>query len=211
MRTIMVINAKGGCGKTTISTNIASYYAHEGHKVALLDYDHQGSSMDWLAARPAGRPPIVGIWAWQGQMALPRNVDVTVMDVPANVFGKSLTELVRKAQTAIIPVLPSPIDMRAVTHFAQELSQIGKVGKKEIKLCLVANRVRENTIIAQELEDFLKAMKIPFIAHLRESQNYIRASENGLGVFELAPYLMAQEYEYWKPLIKWLNSKQSIP
>lgn len=82
MRTIMVINAKGGCGKTTISTNIASYYAHEGHKVALLDYDHQGSSMDWLVARPAGRPPIVGIWAWQGQMALLRNVDVTVMDVP---------------------------------------------------------------------------------------------------------------------------------
>ena len=48
MHHIMVMNSKGGCGKSTIATNLASYYASEGNKVALVDYDPQASALDWL-------------------------------------------------------------------------------------------------------------------------------------------------------------------
>ena len=52
MRHIMVMNAKGGCGKSTLATNIASYFASEGYGVALADYDPQRSGLDWLDRRP---------------------------------------------------------------------------------------------------------------------------------------------------------------
>lgn len=53
MRTIMLMNAKGGCGKTTLATNLATWYADEGMKVALADFDPQMSTLDWLEARKA--------------------------------------------------------------------------------------------------------------------------------------------------------------
>jgi chromosome partitioning protein len=210
MRTIMVINAKGGCGKTTLSTNIAGFYANKGHNVALADFDPQGSSLDWLKARPEDRASIHGIAAYEGSVRVPRDTDYLVLDVPAAVHGKTLTQLVRRAESLVIPVLPSPIDMRACAHFIEELLLVGKVNRDEVKLAVVANRVRENTLIYHTLEKFLKRLKIPRIATLRETQNYIRAAERGLSIFEMAPSQVTQDVEQWKSLTRWLNSKRSV-
>ena len=118
MRHIMVLNPKGGCGKSTLATNLAAYYASGGSAVALADFDPQGSSTDWLAARPATAAPVVGLEAWEdGLKNLPRSVDVVVMDPPARVHGRELTDLVRRADTIIVPVLPSGIDIRASLRF----------------------------------------------------------------------------------------------
>ena len=210
MRTIMVINAKGGCGKTTLSTNIAGFYANKGQNVAIADFDPQGSSLDWLKARPEDRAPITGIAAYEGNVRAPKNTDTLVLDVPAAVHGKTLTQLVRRAESLVIPVLPSPIDMRACAHFIEELLLVGKVNREEVKLAVVANRVKENTLIFHTLEKFLKRLKIPRIATLRDTQNYIRAAERGLSIFEMAPSAVEHDLEQWKSLTRWLNSKRSI-
>jgi len=210
MRTIMVINAKGGCGKTTLATNLAGFYASKGQNVAIADFDPQGSSLDWLKARPEDRPTITGIAAYEGSFRTPRNIDTLILDVPAAVHGKILTALVRRAESLVIPVLPSPIDMRACAHFIQELLLVGKVNRDEVKLAVVANRVRENTVIFHTLEKFLKRLKIPRIATLRDTQNYIRAAERGLSIFEMAPSAVEHDLEQWKSLTRWLNSKRSI-
>ena len=60
MKTVMVINSKGGSGKTTIAVNIAAYYAHKGLDVTLVDLDPQRSSLDWLENRPLSKPKIKG-------------------------------------------------------------------------------------------------------------------------------------------------------
>ena len=119
--------------------------------------------------------------------------------------------MVRKAETVIIPVLPSPIDIRAAAHFIHDLLLVGKVSRNKTKLAVVANRVRENTKVYHTLEKFLSSLKIPFIATLRDSQNYIRAEERGLGIFELAPSAIEHDMEQWEPLLKWLRSKRSMP
>ena len=94
MRHIMVLNAKGGCGKSTIATNIASYFANEGAVVALADYDPQRSSLDWIDRRPANRPEIVGVAGFEGGLRhAPRSADVVVLDAPARSHGKELTDL----------------------------------------------------------------------------------------------------------------------
>lgn len=211
MRTIMTLNPKGGCGKSTLATNIASFFASAGHGVALADFDTQRSSLEWLDARDDEYPAVAGVDGCNGALRVPRSCDTLVLDAPAATHGKDLTALIRKAETIVIPVLPSPMDMRACAHFIAELLTVGKVSRQQTKLAVVANRVRENTLIYHSLEAFLRKLHIPFIATLRDSQNYIRAAERGLGIFELAPALVADDLEQWKSLLRWLKSKRSQP
>ena len=212
MRHIMVLNSKGGCGKSTLATNLASYYATQEQKVALVDYDPQGSSMEWLSRRPEDRPAISGVAAFQdGLRGMPRNADIAIIDAPARTHGKELTDLLRHAETVIVPVLPSTIDIEASGRVLDELLETGKVARKEIKVGVVANRVREYTLIADELDEYLEKLKLPYITRLREAQNYIRAYTRGLGVFELPEYLAWPDWEQWQPLLDWLNSRRSRP
>ena len=212
MRSIMVLNSKGGSGKSTVATNIASYYATQGKKVILVDLDPQSSSLDWLAARPSGRSTITGIDGASGKFRVPRSADYVVYDTPAAVHGAELSAFLRRAQSIIIPVLPSPIDMRAATPFVQKVLDNSRVSRKEARVALIANRCRENYNIYHELDRYLrKIRKAPFISVLRETQNYVRAAERGLGVFELAPYSVRKDLDQWQPIIRWLNSKRSQP
>jgi chromosome partitioning protein len=211
MRSIMLLNAKGGCGKSTLATNLASHFAVEGKSVTLVDFDPQQSSLEWLAARSPDRPEIIGIDGTTESVRPSKNCDVMVYDVPAVTHGKELANFVRRVETLIMPVLPSPMDIRAATHFVQEMRALSKVERNEVKIALVANRVRENTVVYHKLSVFLKSLKIPFIATLRDTQNYIRAADRGLGIFELAPSAVQIDLEQWKPLLKWVNSKRSMP
>jgi len=212
MRTIMVLNSKGGSGKSTVSTNLASYYASQGKKVVLADFDPQSSSLGWLAARSSGRKSILGIDASSGNFRVPRSVEYVIYDTPAAVYGKELSALLRRAQSIIIPILPSPIDMRAATPFIQKVLDNGRVSRKECRVALIANRCRENTNVYHQLDSFLKKVrKAPFISVLRETQNYNKAAERGLGIFELAPYMVKRDRDQWEPIVKWLASKRSMP
>lgn len=212
MRHIMVLNAKGGCGKSTIATNIASYFADEGYSVALADYDPQRSSLDWLERRPDSRPAIAGVAAFDGGLKhAPRTADYMIIDAPARSHGAELTDLVKHAETIVVPVLPSTIDMQASDRFIRELKSVGKVERKEAKIGVVANRVREYTLIFDELDEHLTAARVPYLASLREAQNYVRAYTRGLGIFELPEYLAWPDWEQWEPLTKWLRSVRSQP
>ena len=207
MRTVMLMNAKGGCGKTTLATNIATWFADDGARVALADCDPQRSSLDWLEARRdyEGVPAIQGLDAVSSPLRPAKGTDVLVMDAPAGTHGRAIGDLLRRVDRLVVPVLPSPIDMRACDRFLQELLASGRVSRHQTKLAIVANRTRENTLIYRQLEEYLGHLDIPFIGHVRESQNYIRAAERGLGLFELAPSLVWQDVASWDPIMAWLN------
>lgn len=211
MRRIMLLNAKGGCGKTTLATNLASHYANQGAAVALMDLDPQGCSLDWAAVRPAEYPPISTIAVWEEGARPPRNADYLIIDAPAAVHGRPLTDLVRRAETFIIPVLPSPMDIRAAAHFVEELARVGRIEREETRIAVVANRVRENTLAFRALQEFLEGLDVPVLTSLRDTQVYNRAAERGLGIFELPPYLSTHDVEQWEPILKWLRSKRSVP
>jgi len=206
----MVMNAKGGCGKSTIATNLAAYYASEGYETALADYDPQQSSLDWLEQRPEDYAAITGLAAHKdGLRHIPRNAEYLVIDAPARSHGPELTMLVKHAETIIVPVLPSPIDMKASAKFIAELLKVGKVSRKQVKVAAVANRVRENTLIFEELDEYLNKLRVPYLTSLREAQNYVRAYQRGLGIHELPPYLAWPDWEQWDPILEWLDSRRS--
>jgi chromosome partitioning protein len=217
MRTILILNPKGGCGKSTLATNIAGYFALQGKRVALADCDKQGSSRDWLSVRPDNLPKIELAKIKNGNLQVGRSTEILVMDSPANLHDKKLVRITRAAQTAVIPVLPSPMDMRAAEHFLAELISLRNSIKRRIKIATVANRVREDTIVAAKLEYYLEKLKlpngsrIPFMTVLRASQNYIQAAETGMTIFEFAPSKTYYDREQWGPLLRWLTSNRSIP
>ncbi len=212
MRHVMVMNSKGGCGKSTIAANVAVWFASEGYTTALADYDPQRTSLDWLAQRPQDLPRIAGVAAYEeGLRSTPRDTEVLVIDAPARTHGPEMTELVRRAETILVPVLPSPIDMRACEHFMTELLEVGKVQREQVRLAVIANRVRENTLLFEELDKYLGKLEVPYLTALRQSANYLRAFQRGMGVFELPEYLAWPDWEQWAPVAKWLGSKRSQP
>jgi len=212
LRTIMIVNPKGGCGKTTLATNLAGCFASQGARVTLVDCDPQASSLAWLSARPGNRPTINGLAGWNDLASLkPRRCDVLVMDAPAGVHGKPLKALLKQVQTVLVPVLPSPIDIRAASRFINELLEARRVIRGKVRVGVVANRVRERTLIAQTLGHFLHSLQVPFLTSLRDSQNYIRAADRGLSIAELAPFMVAYDRVQWEPLLRWLDSDASHP
>jgi chromosome partitioning protein len=212
MRHIMVLNSKGGCGKSTLATNLAVFFAREGREVCIADYDSQRSSLDWLALRPADLPAISGVPAFaEGIRGVARSTEVLIIDAPARVQGAELIELVRRAETIIVPVLPSSIDMKACSHFMADLLEVGKVSRKQARLAVIANRVREHTLIFEELELYLTQLKVPYLGSLREAQNYLRAYARGMGIMELPEYLAWPDWKQWEPITEWLESKRSQP
>lgn len=210
MRTITIVNSKGGSGKSTLATNLASYFACWGIRVTLVDSDPQASALDWLRARPDDRPRIKGVVAEEGDFRIPPESDYAVIDVPSGTGGRTLRRLLRKSDVLVIPVLPSPMDIRATRKFIFELLQQEELTRRGIDICVVANRVRENTRIYYTLEKFLASVGVPFIAKFRDTQNYVQAADRGLGVFELAPARVIRDLRQWEPLVTWLSADKRI-
>ena len=217
MRTILILNPKGGCGKSTLATNIAGFFAMQGKRVALADCDQQGSSRDWLAVRPGHLARIELAKLKNNTLQVGKSTEVLILDSPAGLHDKKLVNITRAAQTAVIPVLPSPIDIRAAEHFLAELVSLKNRINRKVRIATVANRVREDTIVAAKLEYYLEKLKlpdggkIPFMTVLRASQNYIKAADTGMTIFELAPSKTYYDREQWEPLLRWLTSRRSIP
>lgn len=216
LKKIVILNSKGGCGKTTIATNLASLYSHEGYDTALMDYDPQGSSLRWLKVRPKEAASIYAVPAAQRQttgstlswqMRVPPGTQRVIIDAPAGVDELQLQTFVRQADAILIPVLPSPIDIHAATRFIETLLLAGKVRQYGVRVGVVANRVKQNTRIYQSLQRFLNTLKLPLITTLRDTQHYVRAAERGIGVNDLWDKRADIDREQWQPLWYWLEEK----
>jgi chromosome partitioning protein len=216
MQRILVLNPKGGSGKTTIATNLASYFASQGDRPLLSDNDPQGSSTRWLKKRTPEQAHIHGIAAFERntrmtrawQMRVPPDASHVVVDTPAAIPAQDMPEMTKNADAIIVPVLPSDIDIHACSKCIADLLLIAKVRRDENRIVVVANRVKRNTVIYQSLMRFLETLRIPVIATLRDSQNYVRAAEQGLGLHEMKRYVVEQDLTDWQPLLAWLKAKE---
>jgi len=213
MRTIMLMNPSEGCGKTTLATNIATWFADEGNKVALADFDPKGAALGWLAARQNHMdvPGIKGINAAEDGVYVSKGTEYLILDAPAGVHSKEIDNILRQVQTLIIPVLPSSVETQACSRFIHELLVACQVSRQCTCIAVVANRVEERTLIYQQLEKFLDSLGIPFLTSLYESPCYMRSAEQGLGIFEMDSSNAYPDLVQWDPVFDWLNSDASLP
>ena len=205
MKSIMVINSKGGSGKTTIAVNLSAYCAQRGYETTIIDLDPQESSTQWLKERPLSKPKIFGFKNFSKTLKKGKN-RVVIYDVPAAVHGSRLNNYIKKATMIVVPVMPSPIDIKAAKDFIQALRVMGPVIRNKIKVGLVANRCRAYTNIFSELDSYLlKEKGMKYITAFRDNTNYIKSARTGLGIFEMGESATAQDREEWKPLVRWLG------
>lgn len=210
--TTLVINPKGGAGKTTVAINLASYFAAHHVPAAIMDYDAQGSSLNWLRLRAPhaprilganGAPPKTGLRSLN--MHVPPSVRQLVIDAPAGASGLLLQELLARAHCILVPVQPSSIDIHATANFVRDLLLSGRLRARNIRLAVVANRVRRSTPVYQPLERFLASLGLPFLARLSDSEVYVEAAESGSGIFEMDPGASADEREQFMPIVEWVD------
>jgi len=213
LQRIVILNPKGGCGKTSLATNLASYFALRGPPPALLDQDPQGASMLWLQNRPKNRPPIHGIAAFKQsmnatrswQLRVPQETRHLIIDTPAALEGPEIHDVIYDATNVLIPVLPSAIDIRSAAKFIADLLLYAQLDRGTTRVGIVANRTRSNTRSLQQLMRFLSSLRIPVIAVLRDSQNFVTAADEGLGIYELPHFRAKQDIAEMSKIVDWLD------
>lgn len=211
---VVILNPKGGCGKSTLATNLAACYAQKGPMPAIMDYDPQGSTTAWLDRRPSDLPGIHGIAAYKKSMQATRSWQLRVpqetvdllVDSPASINHDDLRELTRDSTSILVPVLPSSMDIHAASRCIADLLLVAKVDRRDRKLAVVANRTRKNTKSFGKLMRFLDSLGIPIIAVLRDSQNFVHAAEQGIGLCEMQPSRVRTDLAEIQKIVDWLDA-----
>nr|WP_315494906.1 ParA family protein [uncultured Rhodoferax sp.] len=206
MPVVVVANPKGGVGKSTLSTQIAGYFASQGHAVMLGDADRQQSSRLWLTLRPTAARPIASWDVGDDQIAKPpKGTTHVVLDTPAGLHGKRLKEVLKLADKVVVPLQPSVFDIFATRAFLDELADSAHAAKTQIGI--VGMRVDERTRAADQLHTFVDSLGLPVLGFVRDTQNYIQLSARGLTVFDVAPGRVERDLAQWEPICRWLDAK----
>ena len=201
---VLVLNSKGGAGKTTVATNLASLLAQR-ETVLLADLDPQGSSSHWWRRRPPTLPEITLVSDPQRKFRDYPPAQWLILDAPAGLKRTRLEEMLDEVSTLLVPITASVLDMDASLVFLERLQEIKRFRKGRIRIGIVANRVHQGTRAKQALEDFLRDLEIPVIASLRDSQIYVRAAAAGLGIADLRASENRSELPQWTRILQFLG------
>jgi len=218
MKTTLVVNPKGGAGKTTVAINLASYFAAEQIPVTLMDYDPQGSSLHWLRLRPPEAMKIHGANAAPEkhgrlrsfEMYVPPETRHLIIDAPAGCGGVLLHEMLARSSTVVVPLVPSTIDLHATGNFLRELTAMGRVKYGHVRMALVANKVRRSMPAYAPLQTVLDSLGLKLLARLIDSDLFLRAAESGTGIFELNAGLSAAERRQFLPIVEWVTRQPGL-
>lgn len=206
MLSILVANSKGGCGKTTISTNLASAYAAGGHSVVLADADPQQSALGWCRRRGDDRPRVRCLDWGKDISKLPKGTARLIIDAPAAIDLEHFKTLLKMADAVLLPVLPSAFDRAATESFIQRIEAVKPIRKNRKPLGLVANMMRPGARARRTLMGFLDALGYPPVSELRYRALYADLAEEGLGVFDRNDKVSRALQAQWTPLITFVET-----
>lgn len=217
MNTTLVINPKGGSGKTTVSINLASYFAANGVPTTVMDFDPQGSSMNWVALRSPHAPKIHAANAARAKgtrlrsmaMYVPPETEQLIIDAPAGASGVVLQEMLERAHSIIVPVPPSAIDIHATANFVKNVLHTAKMHSRNIPLAIVANKVRRSMPRYQPMDWFLETLGLKLLARLVDSDVFVKAAEAGDGIFEMDSSLAVAEQRQFMPIVEWVGGQRA--
>jgi chromosome partitioning protein len=207
MLTVLVASSKGGCGKSTLVTQLASYWAQKGRRTAIVDGDRQGSSYRWATLRPDNVPGVLGLEGGRrGLQKLPTDTDVALVDTAAGSHERELEPYLETADVLLVPVLPSSFDLDATLDFLEHLHGINRVKRGKLPVALVANRLKPWTHASQDaVARLAEAAPFPVAAQLRDSQAYVLLGALGKGIFDYASEQVRSHQQDWAPLLRWVK------
>lgn len=205
MLSILVTNSKGGCGKTTIATNLAGAFANTGFRTVLADCDRQKSSLAWARLRPDGAPGITALNWTKDITKVPKSTQRLVIDAPAALRRNQVVGLLREADIVLLPVLPSLFDENTTRRFLTLLDKLKPIRKGKREVALIGNRVRLRTTAATRLDRFLDDLGHRAVTSLRDTQFYPTAALSGLSLFDIGTKRAGNFLQDWRPLLSFID------
>lgn len=211
MISILIANAKGGCGKSTIASNLATAFANSGLRTALADADRQQSCLGWLKRRPDNVPKIEGLDWRTDRKAPPKKTERLVIDTGAGLRSKKVLDMLEHADLIVMPVLPSVFDERATRAFLKKVDLLKPVRKGRKSVAVVGNRLRARTHAEAELGKFLQDLGHDISVRLKDRVIYADVARRGLGIFDLPPSQRVGAVDEWLPLIRLIENDADDP
>jgi chromosome partitioning protein len=190
MKVVAVLNEKGGCGKTTIATNLARGLQLEGRDVMLVDSDVQGSARDWGAVdTETKKPAVVGMDRPTLHKDIPKvaeGSDVVVIDGAARA-EKMQTSAIKASDLVLIPVQPSAYDIWSSETLVELVRARQEVAGKPDAAFIVSRQI-VGTNLAGEAQEALESFDLPVLRG-RTAQRviYAEAASQGLSVLDVDP------------------------
>ncbi|MBB3226431.1 chromosome partitioning protein [Luteibacter sp. Sphag1AF] len=207
MLTTVVASSKGGCGKSTLVTQMASYWSQAGKRTAIVDADRQQSSLRWAGRRPENSPSVAAVEGSRKAFdRVPDNTERVIVDTPAGVTERDLEPYLDKADVLLVPVLPSGFDLEATLDFLHMLRGIGRIKRGKLPVGLVGNRLKPWTNASQNsLTELAERAPFPVVAELRDSQAYVLLTGLGKGIFDYHSEQVRGHQEDWAKLLRWIK------
>jgi chromosome partitioning protein len=211
MPVVLIANPKGGVGKSTVATNLAGWFAAQGHATMLGDLDRQQSALGWLGRRPAAAPKIVSWDVDTDRIARPpRGITHVVLDSPAAIHGHLLKDALKVADRVVVPLQASLFDIYATQAFLEKLAE--RSGLKDAgHVGVLGMRVDARTRAAEQLHRFVDGLGLPVLGFLRDTQNYVQLAAHGLTLWDVAPSRVEKDLAQWQPLLGWIDSGTLTP
>lgn len=192
---IVSASLKGGTGKSTIAVNLACALAVDGQAAILLDVDPQGTAVEWAArgqlpVEVIGEPPIDlhghGRWAKRA-VDLARRFDVVMLDLPPLV-GRILSSGLMIADLVLIPVTPSPLDVRPTAEVLRQVRMARESRQRRPKAFLVPNRVDHSAHYDDATQAAVEGLRERWAPGLRRHTDFVNAFAAGQWVGDYAPH-----------------------
>ncbi len=210
MLTTLVASSKGGCGKSTLVTQLASHWAQTGQHTVIVDADRQGSSFRWATLRPDSVPGVLALEGGRrGLGRLPPDTQQLLIDTPAGSTPRDLEIYLELADVVLVPVLPSSFDLHATLDFLAELHTVTRIKRGKLPVALVGNRLKPWTHASQDaISELAESAPFPLVAQLRDSQAYVLLTSLGKGIFDYQSQQVLNQQQDWKPLLRWIKRQQ---
>jgi chromosome partitioning protein len=207
MRKVLVASSKGGCGKSTVATQLAAAWAQAGKHTALVDLDPQQSSFQWCRRRPPSVPGVLGLEGTRRSWAarLPADTQRVVIDAPAGTQPEDIEPSLEALDAILVPVLPSPFDLEASERFLQGLVALAAVRRGRLAIGVVGNRLKPWTSATQSALEQMRRFPFPLVGELRDSSGYAMLAGLGKGVFDFQSEQARSHQDDWAPVLRWLK------
>lgn len=206
---VLVGSRKGGCGKSTLSVNLATQLACDGADVGLLDADQQGTASNWAADRNGLLPRVNCVRGFGNISAAMLNLASQHEHVIADAAARDSQELrtgMGVADLLLIPCRPSQADLDTLSHLHHVIRQAKGINP-ELKAKMVLTMVSTNPRVSEAEEARRYAADYPLIEVLanvvHERKVYRDALSLGRGVVEMSnPRARSEMQELTKEMME---------